>query len=137
MADAIGPAIKAALADQIRDALVPVLGADLQVEPRYVLRPTPPTIDVFPAAQNAIAFGPAEVEMPFTVRARIGTPDADAAQDILDELVDPVGDGSVALAIAADLTLSGACEPGPPEPGAPPARSGSTRGPAAPARAPS
>lgn len=112
MPNSIGPAIKAALADQLRAALVPVFD-ELQVEPRLVWRPTPPTLDVYPGAgdqaQTAIAFGDAENELLFTVRARVGTPDHDAAQDLLDELVDPVGDGSVELAIAADPTLGGAC----------------------------
>lgn len=108
MADAIGPAIRAALADQLRTALVPVI-PDLQVEPRRVMRPSPPTLDVLlgDTAQTAIAFGAAEVELVYLIRARVGTPDRDAAGDLLDELADPVGDGSVVLAIMADPTLGG------------------------------
>jgi hypothetical protein len=112
VADAIGPPIKAALADQIREA-VGVEFDEIQVEPFLVWRPTPPTIDVYPASpyQSALAFGAARIEneLRFTVRARIGTPDHLAAQAALDELCDPVGDASVALAIEADPTLGGAC----------------------------
>jgi hypothetical protein len=110
VAASIGPAIRVALADQLREALVPVLG-DMQVEPKLVWRPTPPTLDVLGGDTQvaAIAFGDAEVDLHYTIRARVGTPDVDAALDLLDELRDPVGDGSVVLAVAADSTLGGAC----------------------------
>lgn len=106
MANPIGPAIKEALADQLREALTDVFD-EIQVEPGLVWRPTPPTVDVYPASpyQNRIAFGVVENELRFTVRARMGTPDHDAAQRALDELCDPVGDASITLAIESDPTL--------------------------------
>lgn len=100
-----------ALADQIREAVAAVFG-EVQVEPMLIWRPTPPTIDVYPASpyQQALAFGAGviENELRFTVRARMGTPDAEAAQLALLDLADPIGDASVALAIEADQTLGGA-----------------------------
>lgn len=108
MPNAISPAILAALADQIRTTLGAAID-ELQVEPRLVWRPTPPTIDLYPASpyQNAIAFGAVENELRVIVRARMGTPDHDAAFDTLIELCDPVGDLSVARAVEDDDTLGG------------------------------
>jgi hypothetical protein len=99
-----------ALADQIRAVVTVALG-DVQVEPALVWRPTPPTIDVYPASpyQQTLAFGAGalENELRFTIRARMGAPDNDAAQQTLLELADPEGDASVALAVEADPTLGG------------------------------
>lgn len=115
------PAIMLALADQIALALTggttspgtsdPAV-ADLAVNPRLVWNPTPPAIDIYPADpfQDGIAFGKGNSEMFFVVRARVDTPDHEAAQDLLLSLMDPVGVSSVAAAIIEDRTLGGVVE---------------------------
>jgi hypothetical protein len=108
VASSITPGILEAVCAQLREHLKPA-GVDLQIEPGLVWRPNPPTIDVFPGPtyQAAIAMGAANNELNLTVRARVGTPDHDAAQALLLELCDPVGDLSLALALHEDRTLNG------------------------------
>lgn len=103
--------LKAALADQIRDALEPG-DWDFQVEPRYVHQPTPPTVDVFAGAASArevelAGFGDIAGAYVLTVRVRSATPDTDAADDILTELLDDDSDYCLATAILDDETLGG------------------------------
>jgi len=113
--------IMLALADQIAVELTggstsPGTGTPavdgLAVNPMLVWNPTPPAIDVYPADpfQNGIAFGRGNNEIFLTVRARVDTPDHEAAQDLLLSLMDPVAVTSVAAAITSDRTLGGVVE---------------------------
>lgn len=99
------------MATQIRTALADVTDVDVQVEPRMVLNPTPPCIDVYPgdpsmdqdlAAMNDLVGG----EL-ITVRARVTTADSDAGQDLLLALMDDEDALSILLALNEDLTLNG------------------------------
>lgn len=103
--------IVTALADQLRSEIEMDTDA-IQIEPRFVTNPTPPTLDVYPGDpfQTGIGFGDANNEIRLTIRARINTPDEDAAYDVLLSLVDPSGGASVALAVASDRTLNGKVE---------------------------
>lgn len=99
------------LADTIRDT---VTGADwdFEVEPRFIATPSsPPAIDIYPfdpfRTTDAAGFGDVSGEMAFTVRARVRTPDQDAAQDVLLALMDDEDDLCVAAALQSDQTLSG------------------------------
>lgn len=113
--------IMLALADQIAETLTggttsPGTGTplvrDLAVNPRLVWNPTPPAIDIYPADpfQDQIAFGRGNNELFFVVRARVDTPDHEAAQDLLLSLMDPVAVTSLAAAVTADRTLGGVVE---------------------------
>ena len=106
----LGPLMDA-LADQIRDALEDVVEA-IQVEPRMVIAPTPPCIDIYPADpfQAPLAFGIGQNEINLTVRARVNTPDDVAAQDLLLSFMDPFSDTSLLRAVMLDDTLDGAAE---------------------------
>lgn len=103
-----------ALANQIQTSMAITVGtADpvmegLQVYPRLVWNPTPPSIDVYPADpfQEGLAFGRGDNEMFFTVRARVNTPDHEGAQDLLLAMMDPQQDLSVAAAITAAGTAA-------------------------------
>jgi hypothetical protein len=99
----------AALADQLETELSPLEASygELQVVPRRVFNPTPPTIDIYPAnvAQEQAGFGPANRDAFLTIRARVTMADEDAGQDLLLELSD-TGPGSVMAALAADPTLA-------------------------------
>lgn len=98
------------MADQIRDALDDVTDVDVQVEPRMVSAPTPPTIDMHPGdlsrGTEAMSFG-LNGEHLFTVRARVDENDADANQDLLLAFMDDINPLSVAMALLDDPTLGG------------------------------
>ena len=107
-------AIAEAMADQIRDVLTGV-DWDFQVEPRMVLSPTPPSIDMYPGdpATDAelASFGATVEDMAsgfiFNVRARISPTDHEAGQEVLLELSDPASDLSLVHALYDDPTLGG------------------------------
>ncbi len=98
------------MADQIRSALAAVTDVDVQVEPRLVLNPTPPTIDIHPGDVGqdlaSAAFGD-EGGILLTVRARVTTADHDAGQDLLLAFMEEEGDLSVGQALYDDPTLNG------------------------------
>jgi hypothetical protein len=100
-----------ALADQIWEAINNVLDVDVQVEPRMVLSPTPPTIDMYPADPSTDPDLRAFTDMLggelIVVRARVQTADHEAGQDLLLALMDDEDDLSIVQAIQADPTLGG------------------------------
>jgi hypothetical protein len=99
-----------AMADQIRAAMVAVSDVDVQVEPRMVAAPSPPTIDMYPGdlsrGTEATSFG-VNGEHLFTVRARVNENDPVANQDLLLAFMDDVNDLSIAVALLDDPTLGG------------------------------
>lgn len=98
------------MADQIRAAVEAVTDVDVQVEPRMVSAPSPPTIDMYPGdvsrGTEAAAFGE-NGEFLFTVRARVNENDADANQDLLLAFMDDVNALSVPMALLDEPTLGG------------------------------
>jgi hypothetical protein len=100
-----------ALADQIRDVLSDVTDVDVQVEPRIVLAPTPPTIDIYPADPShdpeLRGFADDIGGELLTVRARVTTADHEAGQDLLLALMDDEDPLSMVQAIKEDKTLGG------------------------------
>lgn len=102
--------ILADLADQLEDELAGLDSSygELQVLPRREFNPTPPTIDMYPAAvaQEQSGFGYANRDAFVTVRARVTMADEDGGQDLLLELAD-TGATSIMAAIAADPRLGG------------------------------
>jgi len=104
----------AAIADQIRNALdAATTGTDLnfQVEPVRVLKPTPPTIDIYPAdearSDEGAGFGSVSGIYRFIIRARIDTAAPDAGQEILLDLMDDESDYCIAKALYDEPTLGG------------------------------
>lgn len=99
-----------AMADQIRTAIVDV-DLDVQVEHRYVLNPSPLTIDMYlgdvARDRDSAAFDDVSGGYLITVRARINTPDFDAAYDVLLRTMDDTDDLSIAEAVLEDPTLNG------------------------------
>ena len=99
-----------AMATAIRTALAAVTDVDVQVEPRMVGAPTPPTIDMYPGdvsrGTEAEAFG-LRGEFLFTVRARVATSDDMAQQDLLLAFMDDVNPLSLQAALTDDVTLGG------------------------------
>jgi hypothetical protein len=100
-----------AMADQIADAI----GAEalnVQVEPRMVVNPTPPCIDIYPADEprDAETAGFADLDggYVFTVRARVNTADNEAGQDLLLAFMDDEDTLCVPAALLEDPTLGGA-----------------------------
>lgn len=102
-----------ALAAQLKNELAgtanPVI-QNLQVENRLHPTPTPPSIDIYPGAPftEAIAMGKGARQYWFTIRARTGTPDNEAAQDLLLSMMDDASPQSVEEAIRAVSTYAGA-----------------------------
>lgn len=100
-----------ALADQIRGVIDDVTDVDVQVEPRMVLNPTPPCIDMYvgdPSADQELrSFGELIGGELLTIRARVGTADHYAGQDLLLALMDDEDPLSIAQAINEDRTLGG------------------------------
>jgi hypothetical protein len=100
------------MADQIRAAVVAVTDVDVQVEPRMVLNPTPPCIDVYPGDsprdRESAAMDDGDDEGYFiTVRARVSTADNFAGQDLLLAFIDPTNDLSIGQALYDEPTLNG------------------------------
>ena len=99
------------LADQIRNVYEAADEIDVQVEPRLVPNPTPPTIDMYPADlprdPDTAAYGDLAGAYLITVRARIATNDADAMQDLLVDMMDDQHDLSLLGAAFDDETLNG------------------------------
>lgn len=79
----------------------------IQIEPRMILTPTPPSLDVYPGDPFAetITFN-GDREQLFTIRARVAAGDQASGQELLLELMDHHS-GSVIAALASDRTLDG------------------------------
>ena len=111
MATATMAEIMGEMADQIRAAVVAVTDVDVQVEPRMVLNPTPPTIDIYPGDDardpSSAGFDDVAGGYFFTVRARVSTADADAGQDLLLAFMDDTDDLCLAVALLDEPTLNG------------------------------
>lgn len=103
--------ILTACADQIRDTLVAANQLDVQVEPRWIVAPTPLAVDVIPGTigrdPETAGFGDITGGYFLTVRARVNTPDYDGPYDIIVALMDDNNDLSLAAAVADDPTLGG------------------------------
>jgi hypothetical protein len=103
-----------ALADQIRDSLDDVTDVAVQVEDRMVISPSAPCVDVYPGDPAADAqlgaFGDLVGGELITVRARVGTADTDAGQDLLLALMDDEDPLSIVQAINDDRTLGGCAQ---------------------------
>jgi hypothetical protein len=78
----------------------------LQITSGINPNPTPPSIDVYPADVSALPASQGGWEESFTVRARVSTPDDQAAQEVLMSLMDSSGPTSVIEAIKADTTFT-------------------------------
>lgn len=92
-----------AMADQIRGVVDDVTDVAVQVEPRWIVNPTPPTIDIYPgdpsSDQDLRAFTDLMGEPLFTVRARVDMSDSTASQDLLLAFMDDTDPLSIAAAI--------------------------------------
>lgn len=99
-----------AMADQIRAAVAVATDVDVQVEPRMVPNPSPPTVDMYPGdlsrGTEAAAFGE-NGEFLFTVRARVDTNDHVANQDLLLAFMDDINPLSLPMALLDEPTLGG------------------------------
>lgn len=99
------------MAEQIRDAVAAVTDLDVQVEPRMVLTPTPPSVDIYPAEPfrevDQAGFGDIAGAYRFTVRARVSFADRDAGMDLLLQFMDDEHPLCLAHALADDQTLNG------------------------------
>lgn len=100
-----------ALATQIRERLDDITDIAVQVEPRFVSNPTPPTIDIYPADPSndpdLRAMGKLLGGELLTVRARVDMADTVAGQDLLLAFMDDTDPLSIAAAIHSDSTLDG------------------------------
>jgi hypothetical protein len=100
-----------AMADQIRDYVDDTTDVAVQVEPRRVLNPSPPTIDILvgdlPRDNESRAFDDESGGYIFTVRARVSTADSDAGWDLLIAFMDDTNALSIGQALAYDPTLNG------------------------------
>lgn len=98
------------LADEIRATIEQTTDITVQVEPRMVLSPTPPTIDIYPSDPSDDpelgSFGELTGGELLTIRARVSAADATAGQDLLLAFMDDEDPLSIVNSIA-DPTLSG------------------------------
>jgi len=99
------------MAAQILAVLEDEVDFEIQVIPRMVINPTPPTIDMYPGdvarGLDSAAFGDTLGEYLFTVRARVSMADQDAGQDFLLRLMDDTDELNLADALLVDPTLNG------------------------------
>lgn len=99
-----------AMADQIRDVMEATTDIAVQVEPKMVLLPTPPCIDIYPGDVSRFADSrafPDDGGYQFTVRARVTTADTTAGQDLLLAFMDDTNPLCIGLALVDDPTLNG------------------------------
>ena len=98
------------MADLVR-AAVAGNGVDVQVEPRRVLNPTPPTVDIYvgdPAKGfDAAGFGDMAGEDIYTVRLRVGITDYEENHELLYDFMDEESPLCVPMAILQEDTLNG------------------------------
>jgi len=108
--------ISEALADFLREGyaeLAETDGIDFQVEPKYIIGPTPPTIDIYPGrtpARDLDAAGMGDAEFGgylLTVRFRMLTADYDAGYRMMYLVSDDESDYSLAAGIEASYPLDG------------------------------
>lgn len=86
----------------------------VQVEPRMVINPTPPCVDMWPADdprdEETSGFGPTPAEIAggkvFRVRVRIDTGDHDASQNFLLAVMDEEDELSIRTLLEDDQTLN-------------------------------
>jgi hypothetical protein len=99
------------MADQIRNTIEAVNTIEVQVEPQYVINPSPLTIDIYESDMArddaSAAFSDISGGYLLTVRARINTPDFDSAYDVLLSLMDDEDDLCMATALLDEPTLNG------------------------------
>lgn len=92
----------------IADALRPIEAEvpGLQVYPYYNGNPSPPSLDVYPGEpfQEPAGSGVGNKRAWFTVRARVGVADQEAASRLLLRFLDPNDPASVEAALAQDET---------------------------------
>lgn len=103
-----------ALLDQLATtvrAVVVLSDFDVQVEPRMVLNPSPPTVDMYPGDPfrdpQTAGFDDLDGAYVLTVRARVHTADDDAGQDLLLAFMDDENALSIQVALEDDQTLNG------------------------------
>lgn len=101
-----------AMADVIRTEITDhVTDLDVQVEPRMVLTPTPPCIDMLvgePSEDDQLGgFGELDGGEVIIVRARVNTADTYAGQDLLLAFMDDEDPLSIRAALNTDHTLNG------------------------------
>lgn len=102
---------KTAMADQIRGAVATVTDVAVQVEPKRMFNPTPPTVDIYFGSTSrdgdSAAFDDISGGYLFTVRVRVKTADDDAGRSLLDAFADDTDELSLAGALLDDPTLNG------------------------------
>lgn len=102
----------AQIQDGIADQLGSVLGTivtNLQIAPRLLPNPTPPSIDIYPSDPftEQLAYGGGNRQYWFTVRARVTTADVAGGQDLLLAMMDDGEPESVEAALLATNTIAG------------------------------
>jgi hypothetical protein len=99
------------MADAIRNVLDDVTDIAVQVEPRWVVNPTFPCVDMYPGDpstdQTVAAFGEIIADELVNVRARIDVTGAEETQNVLLALMDDEDPLSVMLAVEDDQSLNG------------------------------
>lgn len=99
-----------AMAETIRDiCATEVPGVAVQVRPRMVLNPTPPTVDIYPGARDAdtAAFRDVAGGYLLTVRVRVSTADSVAGQSMLIRFLDDDDPLSITVALNRNRDLGG------------------------------
>jgi len=104
--------VRQALATQIADALAAVTDVTIHVEPLAFSAADVPAVDMYPVAATGLEEGLASFHdmyggLPLNIRVRVSPADIDNGEQLLDELMDDVGDLSILAAIDSDTTLGG------------------------------
>lgn len=101
------------MGNAIRKVIDNTTDVDVQVEPRMVLDPTPPCVDMYPSDpsndQALAGFGEDVGGELITIRVRVSTADHEAGQDLLLALMDDEDPLSVITALLDEPTLNGLC----------------------------
>lgn len=111
MARASSLQVREAVADQLRSHYSEeITDLDIQVEPRMVFNPIPPTFDLVPNTPamdpDTEAFGEVHGAFRFHIRLRVAG-DEISQQELLFSAMDETDDLCVAMALLEDVTLNG------------------------------
>lgn len=107
--------VRQAIADQLTTQLAAATDVTIHVEPLAFSVADVPAIDMYPVAANGLEAGLASFHdlyggFPLNIRVRVSPADVEAGEQLLDALMDDVGDLSILAALDSDHTLGGVAQ---------------------------
>lgn len=107
--------VRQAIADQLSTTFSTVTDITIHVEPLAFSVAEVPAVDMYPIAATGLETGLAAYSdmygaLPLNIRVRVTPADIEAGEQLLDALMDDVGDLSILAALDSDHTLGGVAQ---------------------------